>query len=447
MENELFKRIKDYKDDGFIRFHMPGHKGRSDILKEAYEIDITEIDFSDNLNYPSEIIKEYEDYTAKVFNTYHTIFTVNGSSAALMAAIMYYVKEGEKLLLPYNSHISCYYGAMHALCGIIRCEVKDNVKGISIDDIKNALENQTDIKACVITSPTYFGIGSDIKGIVEYLHEKHIAVIADESHGAHFALSENYPMSAVEAGADIVIHSLHKTIGAMTQTAMIHINNENIIPEDIRFYLRSVQSTSPSYVLICSVFEAVRNLKNSIQVLENVRIWYNNISEIISKLDNIDLVNDLDYFTDYMKVCVSIKGDAKFALEYIKENYRIIPEMLYEDKIVFMAGLKSEKSDFDILAKALIDCDKLLSGEKQKYSVKIPKTDSVYSIAKALDKKSEYVPLDEGRGRISASFVNVYPPGAPCLIPGEVITEEIIKFINSSDNVEGLYNNKIKAVK
>lgn len=447
MENELFKRIKDYKDDGFIRFHMPGHKGRSDILKEAYEIDITEIDFSDNLNYPSDVIKEYEDYTANVFNTCHTIFTVNGSSAALMAAIMYYVKEGENLLLPHNSHISCYYGAMHALCGVVRCEVKDNVKGIELDDIKNALENQTDIKACVITSPSYFGIGSDIDAIVKYLHENNIAVIADESHGAHFALSENYPMSAVKAGADIVIHSLHKTIGALTQTAMIHINNEKIIPEDIRFYLRSVQSTSPSYVLICSIFEAVRNLKNSIQVLENVRIWYNNISGIISKLDNIDLVNNQDGFTDYMKVCVSIKGDVKFAFEYIKENYRIIPEMIYEDKIVFMAGLKSEKSDFDILAKALIDCDKFLSGEKQKYSVKMPKTDSVYSIAKALDEKSEYIPLDEAMGRISASFVNVYPPGAPCLIPGEVITEEIIKFINSSDNVEGLYNNKIKAVK
>lgn len=442
----MYARITDYGKNDCVRFHMPGHKGRGEILKDAYLADITELSFSDNLNYPKDVIKNAEKYASELFSSKDTIFTVNGSTAGLMSAIMYFVKQGEKLLLPYDSHISCYYGAMHAGCEVVRCGVSDNVTGASLEDVKKTIEKERGIKACVLTTPTYFGFGIDIKSIVSYLHENNIAVIADESHGAHFTFSDGYPMSALEAGADIVIHSAHKSIGALTQTALVHINNANIKSEDIRFYLRSVQSTSPSYVLICSVIDAIEKLKNANQVLENVRLWYNNILEIISKLDNIKML--VGNNADYMKICVEVCANVNEFVQILTEKYHIVPEMVYDNKVVFMSGLYSEKTDYDRLSEALCEIDKMLSTSKMiKKTGKLPQTKSVMTIKQASDKPSEELSLNNSMGRISSSFVNVYPPGAPCLVPGEIITEEIIEYINNSDNVEGISNGKIKAVK
>lgn len=449
MENELFERLKKYNEDNHVRFHMPGHKGRSEILKDAYAIDVTELNISDNLNFPTEILKDWEDYTASVFGVKNSIFTVNGSSAGIMAAVMYCVKEGEKLLLMYDCHISCYYAAMHAGCDIIRCEVSDNIKGISLDDIKRAVENNKGIKACVITSPTYFGYSCDIENIIGYLKENNIRVIADESHGTHFALSDIFPKSSIEAGADFVVHSAHKSIGALTQTAILHINADDIDERDVRFYLRSVQSTSPSYVLIVSVIEAIKRLNCVNQVAEKLRVWYNGISEIISRLDNFELLQGECGSIDYMKLCIKAKFDTAEFVKILYDEYKIVPEMVYDDKLVFMAGLYSEKSDYDRLADALINTDKMDIHKAEKYAQRgrIPKTKAVLSIKKASDQEGEYIALDESVGRICADYVNVYPPGAPCLIPGEIITKEIVEYIHNSDNVVGIYNNKIKAVK
>jgi arginine/lysine/ornithine decarboxylase len=159
----LRSQIEQYQMENPVRFHIPAHKGRmtDNLFCGIAPYDITELDFSDNLNMPVDVLREEEERAADVFGVKKTIFTVNGASAAVMAAILATVGENECLLVPSNSHVSCYYGAIHAGAKVVRCSVNDPIVGITLDEITNIINARSDIKTCVITSPTYYGCVAD----------------------------------------------------------------------------------------------------------------------------------------------------------------------------------------------------------------------------------------------------------------------------------------------
>ena len=126
-------------------------------------------------------------------------------------------------------------------------------KAIKPEELKDAMANNPDIKGVIMTSPTYEGVVSDIHGIASILHENKKILIVDEAHGAHFVFHESFPRSAVTEGADIVVNSLHKTLPALTQTALLHLNGNLINRERVKAFWNIYQTTSPSYVLMGSI--------------------------------------------------------------------------------------------------------------------------------------------------------------------------------------------------
>ena len=270
-------------------FHMPGHKRAEGIklsFPDPFSVDITEIDGFDNLHHPEGILKESMKWASSLYGSDHTWYLVNGSTCGLLSAISAAVPHRGKILVSRNCHKAVYHGIyLNHLEAVY--VYPQSVPGLGIqggilpEDVENALQKsiiekkqqadgktekdsggdreknqnriQTDIQAVMIVSPTYDGVCSDVRRIAGICHRYGVPLIVDQAHGAHFPFSKYFPEDAVSAGADVVIHSVHKTLPAMTQTALLHVQGEIANRERIRKFLSIYQSSSPSYVLMASI--------------------------------------------------------------------------------------------------------------------------------------------------------------------------------------------------
>lgn len=256
----LYRSLKKYGDSDYYAFHMPGHKRQLGLFENPYQIDITEIDGFDDLHHPETdgILVRAEERAAKVYGAEETHFLVNGSTAGILSAVSGCTSRGGKLLMARNCHRSVYHGvelrALHPVYLYPQQIENLGINGAILpEDVEKALEKERDIQAVIITSPTYDGVCSDVRNIAEICHRFEKPLLVDQAHGAHFPFSEYFPEDALWAGADVVIHSVHKTLPSMTQTALLHLQGSLANREQVRHYLSVYQSSSPSYVLMASI--------------------------------------------------------------------------------------------------------------------------------------------------------------------------------------------------
>ena len=256
----IYEKLKKYSDSDYYGFHMPGHKRNLDLMPgvSPYKIDITEIDGFDDLHHAEGILLEAQRRAAKVCHADETHFLVNGSTVGILSAIAGVTKKGDTILVARNCHKSVYHAIyMNELNPVYLYphfdeDVQLNTE-ISAQDVSRALDDHPQIRAVVIVSPTYDGVVSDVAAISEVVHRKGLPLIVDEAHGAHFGFHPEFPKRANEQGADLVINSLHKTLPALTQTALLHINGTIVERKRVRKYLDMLQSSSPSYVLMAGM--------------------------------------------------------------------------------------------------------------------------------------------------------------------------------------------------
>lgn len=257
----LYKKLKEYSQTDMYGFHMPGHK-RKPLLHHCYEIDITEIDGFDDMHHPEGLLKEFQSYMKEIYHTKGSYFLVNGSTGGILAAISGAVELGGELLAARNCHKSVYNVAFlrNLKTHYLYPQYDENwgcFTHISPEDVEKSMEKYPSCKAVMIVSPTYEGVVSDVAAIAEVVHRHGGILIVDEAHGAHFPYLEDFPKSAVDCGADIVIQSVHKTLPALTQTALLHVCGSDALQKKVEQYLSIYQSSSPSYVFLSSIEECV----------------------------------------------------------------------------------------------------------------------------------------------------------------------------------------------
>ena len=231
----LYDKLKAYSESDFYAFHMPGHKRNKTLLgiELPYDLDITEIDGFDDLHHADGILKEEQERAARVFGAEESHFLVNGSTVGILSAIAGVTNKGDQILVARNCHKSVYHAIyMNELNPVylyprFDSELQLNIE-ISAEDVRRALNRYPQIRAVMMVSPTYDGIVSDVAEIAKAAHEKGLPLIVDEAHGAHFGFDPYFPKSANIYGADLVINSLHKTLPALTQTALLHVNGEMV---------------------------------------------------------------------------------------------------------------------------------------------------------------------------------------------------------------------------
>ena len=134
-----------------------------------------------------------------------------------------------------GSHKSIYHATWLRQCQIVYTYPKVSpigmIEGTPVAEYEQAIKDHPDAGAIVVTSPTYEGMIEPLDEIVALAHARGIPVIVDAAHGAHLGFDPYFPKSPLESGADLVIMSLHKTLPALTQTAVLHVNENSLVSE------------------------------------------------------------------------------------------------------------------------------------------------------------------------------------------------------------------------
>lgn len=386
----LYEKLTAYGNSDYYAFHMPGHKRNMELMRARlpYNIDITEIDGFDDLHHAEGLLKELQENAARVFQAEETHYLVNGSTVGLLSAVMGCTERGGRILMARNCHKSVYNAVyMNELRPVYIypefSEETDLNGEIHVDQIKKLLEEYEDIQVVVIVSPTYEGVVSDIEAIAEIVHEYKIPLIVDEAHGAHFGFHSYFPQNANTQGADVVIHSLHKTLPSLTQTALLHINGRYADRERIRNYLHMLQSSSPSYILMASIDECVRGMDECREEIMDTYVeCLQQARERLKQLKNIKLIEAEHY--DRSKIVLSVKNlkntngevlNGKLFQEMLR-SYHLEMEMASGSYVIAMTGPGDTQEGMDRLVQAVMEIDKNilceeLSGNDEDHTIKI----------------------------------------------------------------------------
>lgn len=462
----LYEKLTAYGNSDYYAFHMPGHKRNMELMRARlpYNIDITEIDGFDDLHHAEGLLKELQENAARVFQAEETHYLVNGSTVGLLSAVMGCTERGGRILMARNCHKSVYNAVyMNELRPVYIypefSEETDLNGEIHVDQIKKLLEEYEDIQAVVIVSPTYEGVVSDIEAIAEIVHEYKIPLIVDEAHGAHFGFHSYFPQNANTRGADVVIHSLHKTLPSLTQTALLHMNGKLVDRDSVRRYLHMLQSSSPSYILMASIDECIRLVDEEREkVFKPYVEMLCQLRKEIGKLKNLQLLETMQY--DASKIVISARGrmSGKELQEILLENDHLQMEMAAGSYVIAMTGPGDTQEGMNRLLNALRNLDKrldevlqgnrkqdknldeVLSGNRKMDAATMKKdpgfcrhplipAERVVESAKVKGRKGLAVPWQEAAGKVSLEFVYLYPPGIPIVVPGERVSEEAVQQI------------------
>jgi len=433
MKRYIAEGLEQYLSRDMKPWHMPGHKrkGIGSTLDDIYKFDMTEVPGVDDLHNPEEMILKSEQQLAKIYDTFASYYMVNGSTGGILSAIgavakkKSYDKAGQ-IIISRNCHKSVYNACEIFGLKPIYLEPEyinlDNGFASSIygaitsEQLKNMIEDNPDVVAAVVTSPTYEGVVSDIAGIKNVLQSYNVPLIVDEAHGAHLPFIFELPESAVSADADIVVQSLHKTLPALTQTAIMHVNNEEL-NKSVKKYLSIFMSSSPSYPMLCSMEEAVvssyerkidGNYKSYIENLRDFR-------ESVSGLENICLLGQSQIKSAYdeTRIVFYSSYSGELFAKLLREIGNIEVEMSGTNYVVLISTYMDEPEDFEYLAKIIRLIDKEFgSGKFQEECSK-----------EAAFSKEELYELE---GTMAEDNIYVYPPGSYIVAAGEEITKKAI---------------------
>lgn len=412
----LYDKLKNNKR---IPFHMPGHKRNIKLLgdKFPYDIDITEIDGFDNLHSPDGIIREIEEKAKEVYESENSFILVNGSTVGILAGILTTVKQGDTVLIARNCHKSVYNGielagakAEYILPELDKYGILKAVEPAEFEE-KISLFNP---RLVVITSPTYEGVNSDIEKLCDITHKYNIPIMLDAAHGAHYVGYAKY--------ADITVMSLHKTMPALTQCALAHVNGRLVSHEEYRIKLSMLETSSPSYLLMSSVEECLElNL--------DYRTFINKRDKLFKECKELRHLELIDYDISKLVIfCGNCNINGVKLAEKLRIEYNIEVEMAAKNYVVLILTACDDYKNYKLLRKALFQIDDNLKSEEfiPDDLPHLPKRASYIS------KDKELFDFDTSSGKVCAEYIWAYPPGIPIIVPGEIISEEIISYIKDS---------------
>jgi len=427
--------VLKYCEENPARFHMPGHKGKSFLGAEKY--DITEIDGADVLYSPSGIIKESEENASKLFSTYKTFYSCEGSSLCIKAMLALVASQRRnkerkaRLLAARNVHKAFVYGC--ALCDIdvewiygkegnhlCSCVITPEALRRKLADLDG------DVDGVYITSPDYLGQISDIKALSEVCDSFSLPLLVDNAHGAYLAFLDE-SLHPINNGAYMCCDSAHKTLPVLTGGAYLHLSHKAEELSDKAENMMSLMgSTSPSYLILQSldlcnkyIYEGyTKRLEDTVKAAESLK------NRLLDYGFNIVPSEPLKLVLDLTRSCLT-KDNAVVAL--IKAG--IVPEFYDKSYIVFMLTPENTSDDFKRLFEALIS----LKREELNIASEAPYMPSVplksMSIRDAVFSDKEIIAVAEAEGRICASPTVSCPPAVPVVISGEIIGKNEIELM------------------
>jgi len=412
--------------------------------EDCLSVDVNSMKPLDNLCHPVSVIKDAEMLAAQAFGAANAFFMVGGTTSAVQSMIMYACKGGDKIIMPRNVHRSAINALI--LCDAIPVYVNPEVNhqlgialGMSVSQVEKAIEENPDAKAILVNNPTYYGICSDLKRITELAHAHGMLVLVDEAHGTHFYFGENFPITAMAAGADIASVSMHKSGGSLTQSSFL-LMGERINSDYMRQVINLTQTTSASYLLLSSLDISRKRLalggreifEKTVEMAEYARSEINAIGGYYAyskELVNGDSIYDFDVSKlSVYTLPIGLAGIEVYDL--LRDEYDIQIEFGDIGNILAYISVGDRKRDIERLISALAEIKRRFG----KTETGMLTQEYINPIVAESPRKAFYadkmsLSLEDAVGHVCSEFVMCYPPGIPILAPGELITAEIIEYI------------------
>jgi len=414
MENDVFlNNVKNYNKMNPVRFHMPGHKGKpiADYQNNLLPYDLTELKETDNLYDPEPDggIRQMMSFAKSVYGTANTIFSAGGATLCIQTAIMSVIRT---------------YGRNRIICdrrchkSVINAMILCDAEPIWVD--VNSVTELPQAAAMIITSPDYYGVMFDIERISEMCHANGVLLICDNAHGSHLAYYNDGELHPFNNGADIVIDSLHKTLPALTGSALLH-TNECVSEEILLSSLRLFASTSPSYLISASICSCINYMCG--EGKDRLHRLYDEIVNCKLKLAKIgyNIING-----DPFRLCIMLSNAEKL-YDYLYDN-GVVCEFYDSNHVIIIPSVMNTESDFDTLVNL---CEKFtpIQTDSVSYPIYIP--ERIMSAREAVLSPYLTVDTENAPNEICAETIAPYPPGIPLIIPGEMFDDHTITQLKS----------------
>lgn len=446
-DTPLFNQLKKHAEQSPQSFHVPGHKnGRvfyekaKTMFQDILHIDQTEIEGLDDLHEADGVIAEAEQLAAELYGVRKTNFLVGGSTAGNLAMMMTAAERGETVLVQRSSHQSVFHGIELAGVKPVFLEPEGDeetgtVLGVSLRTLKEGIAAFPEAKAVFLTSPTYEGYGQPLSEHVQAAHKAGLMVCVDEAHGAHLIYEKgaSWPQSAIKAGADMVVHSAHKSLPAMTMSSFIHVNSSRVNEERLRYCLRMLQSSSPSYPLMASLDTARAYLASFTDsdwrhITARVAQFKEEVGrgscwgQTPQKLGN--------YVQDPLKLAfVTRFAGVPFKWKRRMEESNVFPELVSPYHLLLTLPLTSELPSGErwpgffqeVLHLNKDDIERYHTRRKTAFFHEKNISGLAYTIDEMRNRETSLVPWTASKGFISAETITPYPPGIPLVLKGERI--------------------------
>lgn len=447
----IYEALEKFRKKRVVPFDVPGHKrgrGNPELVELLGEkcvgLDVNSMKPLDNLCHPVSVIREAEELAADAFMAEHAFLMIGGTTSAVQSMILSVCKAGDKIILPRNVHKSVINALV--ICGAVPVYVEPQVNdrigialAMEIEPLERTIKENPDAVAVLVNNPTYYGICSDLKGIVELAHSHGIQVLADEAHGTHLYFGEGLPVSAMAAGADYAAVSMHKSGGSLTQSSLLLTNN-GVNADYVRQIINLTQTTSASYLLLSSLDISRRNLAlrgresfaKVVRMAEYARSEINAIGGYYAY--SKELVNGSSIFDyDVTKLSIHTQGIGLTGIEVydlLRDEYDIQIEFGDIGNILAYISIGDRNRDIERLVGALADIKRLYERDgSDLVTGEYIQPQVVMSPQKAFYSRKVSLPIEDTEGAVCGEFVMCYPPGIPILAPGEKISRQMIDYI------------------
>ena len=399
----LHEELTRYIQQRLYPFHMPGHKGNPEFLppEPLLSLDVTELNGTDNLHEPTSCILETERRIAELYGADESFLLVNGSTAGLIAAVFAVCGDGDLLAVDRRCHRAVYSGMIFS-----------GARPVYFWPLSMECP---DAKAVIVTSPTYEGVTLDIRAIAEAAHNKNALLIVDEAHGAHFPFHSAFPQGALSQGADIVVHSFHKTLPAFSQSAVLHIKGKRVDVNRVRQALSCVQTSSPSYLIMASTDYTLNLLQSKSEYFDKY------VESLLAVRKALELPNVPNI--DISKLLINKPSGQEWA-----KSHKLAFEIITPKNILALTSVADTNEGFARLTNAIKGVRGIspLAPDGPVPPDGPAPPEVILTPREAANKKKRKAKLADCVGEVAGGFLAPFPPGIPILAPGERITAAVV---------------------
>ncbi|GHF68893.1 ornithine decarboxylase [Amycolatopsis bartoniae] len=453
----MLEALRAFQEGGFVPFNPPGHKQGRGVEKRVLDTvgesvftsDVISVNGLDDRLSRLGVLSEAQELMADAVGAEHTFFSTCGSSLSVKSAMLAVAGPHEKLLVARHAHKSVIAGLIVSGVQPVWVDPRwDAERHLShppgVDEVRAAFESEPDAKGLLLVTPTDYGTCGDIKAIADLCHERDRTLIVDEAWGAHLPFHDDLPPWAMNAAADLCVTSVHKMGSAVEQSSVFHLQGDRVDPAVLKAREDLLGTTSASSLVYATLDGWRRQMvQHGDELLSAALRLVRSVRARIGELDGLAVMGEefREHASSYdpLKVVVDVSGlgiSGYQATDWLREHRHVTVGLSDHRRLV----AQFTYADREETATALVDALEALVAAAERLPepkpVDLPTPDELRLHTAMLPRDAffgpaEQVPAEQAAGRVAAEMLTPYPPGAPAVVPGEVLTKDVLSYLRS----------------